>query len=275
MKTIIRRWQELTVRNLACLATGLAVILVVAGCASDSRPTVVGQPLVIPTLNDYCAIAQKEIAASRVPARNVLMTDYQAFSRASPSLKPLETMQFVGYADNQHARPRMISCKLHSSERIRAAYGPTAAGEPSSCARLNRRTLDAVMASMSERQKKKMPFKGPVPVMLEPDLQASSEADWLETFTMVETDVGGTLRIRAKSLGKATGNVRVSARGNSERQYCHLIAPEYLKRILTGEVQLPKGESLNIGGTRLIQSAVCPLPHPAPPIRAPKNSLTR
>jgi hypothetical protein len=140
MKTIIHRWQELTVRNLACLAAGLAVILVVAGCASDSRPTVVGQPLVIPTLNDYCAIAQKEIAASRVPARNVLMTDYQAFSRASPSLKPLETMQFVGYADNQHAKPRMISCKLHSSERIRAAYGPTAAGEPSSCARLNRRT---------------------------------------------------------------------------------------------------------------------------------------
>ena len=52
-----------------------------------------------PTLNDYCAVAQKEIAASRVPARNVLMTDYQAFSRASPSVKPLETMQFVGYAD--------------------------------------------------------------------------------------------------------------------------------------------------------------------------------
>jgi hypothetical protein len=249
MKTIIRRWQELTVRSLACLATGLAVILVVAGCASDSRPTVVGQPLVIPTLNDYCAIAQKEIAASRVPARNVLMADYQAFSRASPSLKPLETMQFVGYADNQHTRPRMISCKLHSSERIRAAYGPTAAGEPSSCARLNRRTLDAVMASMSERQKKKMPFKGPVPVMLEPDLQASSEADWLETFTMVETDVGGTLRIRAKSLGKATGNVRVSARGNNDRQYCHLIAPEYLKRILTGEVQLPKGEFPERGQT--------------------------
>jgi hypothetical protein len=248
MKTIIRRWQELTVRSLACLAAGLTVILVVAGCASDSRPSVVGQPLVVPTLNEYCAIAQKEIAASRVPARNVLMTDYQTFSRASPSLKPLETMQFVGYADNQHSKPRMISCKLHSSERIRAAYGATAAGEPSSCARLNRRTLDAVMASMSERQKRKMPFKGPVPVMLEPDLQATSEAEWLEAFTMVETDVGGTLRIRAKSLAN-TGKVRVGTRGNNERQYCHLIAPEYLKRILTGEVQLPKGEFPDRGQT--------------------------
>jgi hypothetical protein len=212
---------------------------------------VVGQPLVLPALNDYCALAQKEVAASRVPARNVLMTDWQAFSRASPSVKPLETMQYVGYADSQHTRPRMISCKLHSSERIRAEYGATAAGEASSCARLNRRTVDAVMASLTDRQKKKMPFKGPVPVMLEPDLQAANEAEWLDAFTMVQTDAGGTLRIRAKSLGKASGNVRVGTRAsaNGQRQYCHLIAPDYLKRILTGEVQLPKGEFPEAGRT--------------------------
>src|SRR5690606_33339095 len=132
--------------------------------------------------NEYCAVAQKEIASSRVPARNVMMTDYQAFSRASPQEKPLETMQYVAYADSQHAKARMISCKLHSAERIRAEYGNTAAGEPATCARLNRRTLDAVMASLTEKQKKKMPFKGAVPVMLEPDLQASSEAEWLQDF---------------------------------------------------------------------------------------------
>jgi len=237
MKTNVRRWQELTVRSVACLAGLLA-----AGCASDPAPMVVGQPLTLPSLNDYCAVAQKEIASSRVPARNVLMTDYQAFSRATPQVKPLETMQYVGYADPQKTKPRMISCKLHSAARIRAEYGATAAGEATSCARLNRRTLDAVMASMTDRQKKKMPFKGAVPIMLDPDLVASSEADWLQEFTMVQTDAGGTLRIRAKSLG--SGNVRVSSRASAGngRQYCHLIAPDYLKRILTGEVQLPKGE---------------------------------
>jgi hypothetical protein len=249
MDTKVRRPQELTVRKVACLATGLALAFGVAGCASDSRPMVVGQPLVVPALNDYCALAQKEIAASRVPARNVLMTDWQAFSRASPSVKPLETMQYTGYADTQRTKPRMISCKLHSSERIRAEYGATAAGEATTCARLNRRTVDAVMATLTDRQRKKMPFKGPVPVMLEPDLQAANEAEWLDAFTMVETDAGGTLRIRAKSLGRATGNVRVGTRSNGERQYCHLIAPDYLKRILTGEVQLPKGEFPEAGRT--------------------------
>lgn len=243
MRIINRGGSKLKARAVACLALGLAI----AGCASDSRPVVIGQPMVVPTLNDYCANAQKEIATSRVPARNVLMTDYQAFSRASPSVKPLETLQFVGYADPQHTKARMISCKLHSAERIRAEYGATAAGESTTCARLNRRTLDAVMLTLTDRQKKKMPFKGTLGVLLDPDEQATSESQWLESFTMAQTDAGGTLRIRAKSLGG--GNMRVSSKAGNGRQYCHLIAPDYLKRILTGEVQLPKGEFPESGQT--------------------------
>jgi hypothetical protein len=105
------------------------------------------------------------------------------------------------------------------------------------------------MLSLTERQKKKMPFKGTIGVLLDPDEQATSEAQWLESFTMAQTDAGGTLRIRAKSLGG--GNLRVSSRaaaGNG-RQYCHLIAPDYLKRILLGEVQLPKAEFPESGQT--------------------------
>ncbi|MEJ0085877.1 MAG: hypothetical protein WDO72_09350 [Pseudomonadota bacterium] len=246
MKTTARNWLKLTVRNAACLSLGLAL----AGCASDRRPVVVGQPLTLPALNDYCAAAQKEIATARVPARNVVVTDFQAFSRASPQVKPLETLQFVGYADQQHLKPRMISCKLHSAERIRAEYGATAAGESTTCARLNRRTLDAVMLTLTDRQKKKMPFKGPIAVLLDPDEQSANEAQWLETFTMVQTDAGGTLRIRAKTLRGEGPNLRVGSKnGNNGRQYCHLIAPDYLKRILTGEVQLPKAEYPEAGQT--------------------------
>ena len=100
------------------------------------------------------------------------------------------------------------------------------------------------MSTMTDRQKKKMPFKGPIAVLLDPDEQATNESQWLEAFTMVQTDAGGTLRIRAKSLRGDGANVRVSTKpaANNGRQYCHLIAPDYLKRILTGEVQLPKAE---------------------------------
>ena len=247
MNTIVRICRELNRHHLACLAAGLLL----AGCASDTRPVVVGKPLTLPATADYCAVAQKEIASARVPARNVLMTDFQAFSRAAPSLQPLETLQFVQFADERQTRPRMISCKLHGAEQIRSAYGATAAGESSTCARLNRRTLDGVMASLTERQKKKMPFKGAIPILLDPDEQAASESQWLEAFTMVQTDAGGTLRLRAKSLrGNGNGPVRVGNKAPAGgRQYCHLIAPDYLKRILLGEVQLPKAEFPDSGRT--------------------------
>jgi hypothetical protein len=235
MKNVIMAW--------------VAVGVVVAGCASDPRPVVVGKPLTVPATNDYCALAQKEIASARVPARNVLASDFQAFARMTPQIQPLETLQFVQYSDPQKTKPRMISCKLHSAEKIRAAYGATAAGESTTCARLNRRTLDAVMASMTDRQKKKMPFKGTIPILLDPDEQAANEAQWLESFTMVQTDAGGTLRLRAKSLRGETSQ-RVSNKANAGgKQYCHLIAPDYLKRILLGEVQLPAAEFPDAGRT--------------------------
>lgn len=250
MKTIVRRWKQLTVSHAACLASAVAAAGLIAGCASDPRPVVLSHAPLPLAVTDYCATAQREVATSRVPARNVMMNDYQAFSRASPSVKPLETLQFVGYSDPQRTRARMISCKLHTADRIRAEYGATAAGESSSCARLNRRTLDAVMLSLTDRQKKKMPYQGSVGVLLEPDEQAANEAAWLEAFTMVQTDAGGTLRIRAKSL-RIDGNVRVRTNGANApgRQYCHLIAPDYLKRILLGEVQLPKDSFPRSGQT--------------------------
>lgn len=240
MKTIVRGWAELTLQKVACLAVGAALV----GCAGEPEMVQVGKPIALPVVTDYCATAQKEIAQSRVPARNVVMTDYQAFSRATPSVKPLETLQYVGYADEKHSKPRMISCKLHSADRIRAEYGANAAGENTTCARLNRRTLDAVMLTLTDRQKKKMPFQGALPVALDPDELASNESQWLEGFTMVQTDAGGTLRIRAKSLRTASTGLRQASSGaavtSDGRQYCHLIAPEYLKRVLIGEVQLPK-----------------------------------
>ena len=234
---------------MACIAGSLGAAVLLSGCAGDPRPVVVGQKLAVPTTTDYCSQAQKEIASSRVPSRNVLVTDFQSFAGMTPSIQPLETVQFVQYADPQRTRPRMISCKLHSAEKIRSAYGATAAGESTTCARLNRRTLDSVMATLTDRQKKKMPFKGTIPILLDADEQAANEAQWLESFAMVQTDAGGTLRIRAKAL-RGDSNVRVSNKpATGGRQYCHLIAPDYLKRILLGEVQLPAAEFPDAGRT--------------------------
>ena len=205
MDTNVRRWQELTVWNVACLAAGLLA----AGCASEPAPMVVGQPLKLPALNDYCAVAQKEVATSRVPARNVLMTDYQAFSRASPQVKPLETMQFVGYSDAQKTRPRMISCKLHSAERIRAEYGATAAGEATTCARLNRRTLDAVLATLTDRRLVRIVGRRETPGR---PLLYGTTREFLEVFSLPDLSALPTLR----ELGDGADALAAAAAASAE-----------------------------------------------------------
>jgi hypothetical protein len=42
---------------------------------------------------------------------------------------------------------------------------------------------------------------------------------------------------------------KAKANATGGRQYCHLIAPDYLKRILLGEVKLPKAEFPESGQT--------------------------
>jgi hypothetical protein len=74
MRNFNRVCRELSRRLVGRHLAGLAVGLLAAGCASDPRPVVVGQPLKLPGLNDYCAVAQKEIASARVPARNSCST---------------------------------------------------------------------------------------------------------------------------------------------------------------------------------------------------------
>ena len=82
----------------------------------------VGQKVTVPTTPDYCSVAQKEIASSRVPSRNVLISDWQAFANLTPSVTPLETAQFVQYADAQRTKPLsqlppIVSAALPHPER--------------------------------------------------------------------------------------------------------------------------------------------------------------
>ena len=88
---------------------------------------------------------------------------------------------------------------------------------------------------------------------------------------------------RAWAPVTATAREHASAPPASGRQYCHLIAPDYLKRILTGEVQLPKGE---FPGRRADRQPVAAAPATAAKLaaradrhralfRVPKNWRTR
>ncbi len=188
-------------------------------------------------MNDFCADRQRALTSTRIPVSNVVHTDHDAFVLSKPGVRPLETQQYVRYRDAARTQPEMISCKFKTADHIRAEYGPQAAGEPASCAYLNRRTLDAVLAGFSERQRQKLRYRGGNAVLIEADRMVTGGPNWLAPFEMVSVDLAGTLHIRSQSMRSdwtdpKFADTPVRFKGT---HYCHLIAPDYLRRLLTAE----------------------------------------
>ena len=224
--------QQLTVWRVACLAAAVALL---TSCATEA-PRVQGESLQLPALTDFCAARQQAITGTRLPAINTVHNDHEAFVLSKPAIRPLETQQYVRYGDAARTQAEMISCKFKTADHIRAEYGASAAGEPASCAYLNRRTLDAVLASFSERQRQKLRFRGGKAVLIEADQMVSGGPTWLEPFEMVRVDLAGTLHINAKAMRNDWTDPKLAESPPRFKgtHYCHLIAPDYLKRLLTG-----------------------------------------
>jgi hypothetical protein len=198
------------------------------------------EKIAVAPLENFCAESQRTLVSARVPIRSTTHSDYQAFVASKPEVKPVTVQQYIRYADGLVPRAEMISCKFKSADHIRAEHGPNAAGAPSSCAFLNRRTLDGVLSSLSKRERKMLQFKSGTAVLIDADIMATQGPQWLEPFRMVWVDVGGTLRIQAKGMRNdwtdpRLANAPLRLKGT---HYCHLIAPDYLKALLLGEAKI-------------------------------------
>ena len=81
------------------------------------------------------------------PLRNVVHADYAPFVISKPQIEPLETQQYLQYADEAKTRPTMLMCKGKSADHVVAVYGP---GEilPGHDRREVRAAIDRVLASV-------------------------------------------------------------------------------------------------------------------------------
>ena len=232
MTTELTLPRQLTVWRNGCLGM-LAALL--TGCGG-TLPVAPGESLAIPSLANICAERQGALTSTRLAVANVVHADREAFVLSKPGVRPLETQQYISYSDTAGKQPQMVSCKFKTADHIRAEYGATAAGEPTSCAYLNRRLLDAVLAGFTPRERQTLRFRGGTAVLIEADQMVSGGPAWLEPFEMVSTDLAGTLRIRSKSMRNDWNDPKLT---NTPPQfkgtlYCHLIAPDHLRRLLLG-----------------------------------------
>lgn len=186
----------------------------------------------------FCAQAQADIVATKVPATTEVFTDFEAFVKSKPAIKPLALRQYVDRVDGQ---PRLVSCKMKTADHLLAEYGPQAAGKDIGCDGVNRRNYERVLASFTARERRALRFDHGRNVAFDADWMTPFGPDWLAAYPFARVDEQGVLHLHAKAMNNEWNDPRffdapIAVRGT---RYCRLIAPEYLRRLLQGVDTLP------------------------------------
>lgn len=231
-------------------AAGLLALLLVAGCATipsaasgaatsataDSGAT--ANPRRV-TDDRFCIDAQHQVAATRLPVVNVVHTDFQAFTESKPKPRPLETEQYVWFEDEARTQPKMISCKMKTSDHIRLEYGEDQSGGDTSCAALNQRTAEVVLASLSREERRQLKFDRGRKLVFDPDFVIGDGPMWLAPFAVLYVGEDAALHVKSKGMKNDWFDPRLANAAPRVKgtRYCHLVAPEYLRRVLLGQVE--------------------------------------
>jgi hypothetical protein len=214
----------------ASLATALLVLT--AGCAT-------GPALEEATpLADFCLEAQRVVVNTEARPALVVHEDFDAFVKSKASIEPFTIHQYVWYQDDDPTRPVMVSCKLKSADHLNAALGEGTAGPDGRCQDLNRLNHRRIAARLGTAGAQPVVFDGEEEVS-NAENPGMTGPDWLKPYTMTYRDRARVLHVRTKGFRVDWGDARFQAMPERFRgvQYCHFIAPEYLERLLLGQVQ--------------------------------------
>jgi hypothetical protein len=215
--------------SLACLLSGL----VSPGAFPGEMPR---------TDDSFCISVQQVFAATKIEARNTVYTDYQAFRKSKTVARPLQIHQFV--LRDAAGIPQRVSCKVKTPDHLLAEYGPDSAHDRGvTCRDINRETAKRVYASLADGTTS--PIHVPQEnLVFDADETTFMGASWVGPYDYVYETTDGRLHVKAKALRVDWDNVWLSWAPDRLRgaYYCHLIAPEHMRRLALGEVTAPRAE---------------------------------
>jgi hypothetical protein len=213
-------------RALAMLA-GLGVF----GCSMAAQAQV---PV---TDKDYCERVQRDLTGTTLKLNNIVYPSYEGFKESKTKIDPIEIGQFV---ITDAISPTRISCKTKTSDHLQDRYGQDAAKGDKSCADINRATMDAVYGALTDDEKAKLKIVR-ADVVIEPDQTVFMGSQWVEDYDFVYRGPEAKMHLLGKSLYVTWTNLAFKWAPERFRgvRYCHLIAPEYAKRLVLGEAQVP------------------------------------
>lgn len=217
-----------------CAVAAALLALASAPSATQSAPAAPGLDR---THDGFCAEAQRRLTGTALPVANLVETAFEPFKKSKPAVQPVRTHQFL--VADAAGRPLQLSCKTKSADHLRSVHGATAAGMDRSCRELHRDMVNEVWGALTPAERAGA-ANPPWRVMLDADTESYMGSSWLKSRAEATRGADGRLHLRAAGLFAGWEDLRwkfmpESFRGN---HYCHLVAPERIRRLMLGEEPL-------------------------------------
>ncbi|MFW2405081.1 MAG: hypothetical protein ACN4GT_09950 [Gammaproteobacteria bacterium] len=221
--------------RLAALACCLISPLASAGKNSSAET---------PAVEEYCLVAQRIVTRTERPTALVVHETFDGFVKSKATISegddPIPEVQQYNWTD-QAGLVAGISCKLKSADHLNLVYGKGTAGPDGACQDMNRYVIDSL--GIPEKQ-----LAYPA-VILDPTEQAQTPGippsagglgpQWLQSYVATGVDENGALVIRTKGFTVDFLDPRYAQAPARFRgvHYCHFIAPDHLRAVLTGDAE--------------------------------------
>lgn len=208
--------------------------------------------------SNYCVRAQQLVAGTDLVSQNVVHDTIESFveSDATPYDTedgrdlPLTTHQFITRVEHPgegRLMDAVLSCKLKSGEAIQYHYGQSEGALGHFCTDAHADIADRVFDALTGAERQRLVYDRS-DIVLVPDQASMGGGDWtsgqpqggdFQTPTIARAMPDGSLALQAKALIVPTVGVDIPpfvGRNKQGTHYCHLIAPEHLRELVTGDV---------------------------------------
>lgn len=177
------------------------------------------------TLDNFCTEVQRVTAETNVKSNLTIHKTSWDYRYSKPGIDPVQIHQYV--TPDATGRPKMISCKVKAVDHLKSAYGAQAAGTQGTCEQVTRSVLEQAQAGAGP---------GAIRVRIDPEEQVWTGSSYLAPFELLSKDASGVLHVHTRYMRIDWDDWRWYIMPNKVRGhlYCHVIAPEYMARLLRG-----------------------------------------
>lgn len=209
----------------------LAAVLLAA--TADAEPVV--------TDPEFCGRVQHLIVETKLETENVVHPDYQAYRESKTSVQPITNHQFVMMEPGTTDKPWRVSCKIKTPDHLNEVYGEGSAIDTGrTCRDVNRDTVRRVYANFTPAERAAIKLPGDQ-IWLEPDELVMTGGSYVTEYPFAWSTPDGAVHLQSKTLRVNWDDWRFAWAPDRLRgaMYCHLITPEYVRRIALGESTVP------------------------------------